>query len=110
MTPWRMGERLTILPPPPSLRLALWAALNASWFHLVDRVGRWSRRAVQAARHVPVLFCPEEPAGSIAALARAGRLSSLMGRLARDRLARTTPFPRLFCPGDDRPTRVEGRR
>ena len=44
-------------------------------------------------------------AGSIALLAREGRLTSLVGRLAQDRMARATVRVRT-----DRPTKVEGRR
>jgi hypothetical protein len=103
-----MDERAPILPPPPSTGLALWAAVNALWFRLLHALGGAVHRAVQVARRVPVLLGPEEPVGSIAALAREGRFTSLAERLMRDRLARTTPLPLFRCAREDIPTVVDG--
>jgi hypothetical protein len=107
-----MDEHPPILPPPPSTRLALWASLNALWFRVVDVLARWSRRAVQVARHASVALGLAEPtpagglpgasAPSMGTLARQGRFSTLFGRLCH---AHQPPGP-----GDDRPTKVEGRR
>jgi hypothetical protein len=111
--PPRMNEREPILPPPPSTRLALWAVLNALWFRVVDTVVRRLGGAVRVARRGVALLGPEEGAdrlGSITVLAREGRLSSLLGRLAMERSASSAPRPRRPAPGDDRPTAVEVRR
>ena len=109
-----MDEHQPILPPPLPLRVALWAMLNVLWFRLVRDVGRRAQRAVLAARHrwlglagegVAPVPAVDHGAASIALLAREGRLTSLVGRLAEDRMARATVRVRT-----DRPTKVEVRR
>jgi hypothetical protein len=109
-----MDEHQPILPPPPSLRLALWSMLNVLWFRLAYDLGRRAQRSLQAARQrwLGLDAADPLPAGthgpaSITLLAREGRLTSLVGRLAEDRLARPT-FPRRR--GTERPTKVEGGR
>jgi hypothetical protein len=110
----RMDEHQPILPPPPPLRVALWALLNVLWFRLAYDLGRRGKRAVKAARQrwlglaavIPMPTVDHGPA-SIALLAREGRLTSLVGRLAQDRLARATFAPRVRT---ERPTKVERRR
>jgi hypothetical protein len=108
-----MDEHQTILPPPPSLRLALWSLLNVLWFRLAYDLGRRAQQAVLAARQrwlgpddADALPARDHGPASVALLAREGRLTSLVGRLAEDRMARATFARRL---GTERPTKVEGR-
>ena len=48
---WLM--RVTMLPPPPSFRIAAWARLNAIWFGVVDVLVRRLGPAVRAVRGEP---------------------------------------------------------
>ena len=121
-------EHSPIPPPPPSPRVALWAMLNALWFRHIHLCWCRYRGAVRAvprsilstmglrpaesgpARYPGLLGPAPRPTGSITRLAREGRLSSLMGRLARGRTQRATE---RMCPRvqrDDRPTAVDVRR
>jgi hypothetical protein len=98
--------RETILPPPPSVRIAAWARLNAIWFGVVDVFARCLGgvfRAVQ--RDVAELLGPAEvslPLGSLGALAP--------GRAARVTAATWAPHLHRDASREERPTAVEVRR
>jgi len=70
-----MEERAPILPPPPPLRIAVWAVLNTMWFGVVGTV----LRALHRTRRLAEVF---EPETAPRAFAGGGRLSSLFARLA----------------------------
>jgi hypothetical protein len=98
-------QRVTILPPPPSRALALWAALVAFWYDACASVrtllrtvrARWSRpAALRDAEHGESAITAH-----VATSATAGRPVRFLEDAAAGR-----PTTRI---GNDRPTAVEGR-
>jgi hypothetical protein len=101
-----MEDRATILPPPPPLRIAVWAVVNVIWFRLAGVV----LRALQRTRRLTEVF---EPETSPRVLAGGGRLSSLIDRLARGERAERARLPSVTLRDpvrSERPTTVDAPR
>jgi len=100
---WLM--RVTMLPPPPSFRIAAWARLNAIWFGVVDVLVRRLGPAVRAVRGGAALLgpgpasqCPASP--TVTAPWRVTRATAV---------TTWAPHQGRRAPPDDRPTAVEVR-
>ncbi|MFT3772748.1 MAG: hypothetical protein QM820_45745 [Minicystis sp.] len=98
-----------MLPPPPSARIALWAAVNVLAFRALAATKRLFRVAVRHARRA--LATPDGAAralGTVPLLAGEARHSLVLERLmmAGDRLRHEPPATLAA----DRPTAVEVRR
>jgi hypothetical protein len=96
-----MEDRAPILPPPPPLRIVVWAVLNAMWFRVAGVVLGALHRARRLSEVLELETSPR-------VFARDGRLSSLIARLACcERRASDTLRDPVRA---ERPTAVDVRR
>ena len=98
-----MEDRDAMLPPPPSTRIAIWAAVNVIWFRIAGAV----LRTLQRTRRLAEVF---EPETSPRVFAREGRLSSMIARLARAERSRLPSMTLRDPVRSERTTTVDARR